>query len=216
MSGVLLLEQAVAYVRASFTKAQVKDVRAYAGEFSTAEMKNVSYNCPAILISLLGWKKPDEGGRLTGRHAKNHRMVAFVVTKNAKSREARMTEAMRLAEDLSVLLRQWAPMAQQPYASAIQAQGVTIVGLDDEPTCENLYNRAVDEQGQALWMVDWYQCAKGVIPLNQERPDVPYADRPNMRHVEIYDTARGGQAPGDTPDTSIVPDVQEKIDFEKP
>ncbi|MFI5448076.1 hypothetical protein [Polaromonas sp. UC242_47] len=127
MSGVLLLEQAVAYVRASFTKAQVKDVRAYAGEFSTAEMKNVSYNCPAILISLLGWKKPDEGGRLTGRHAKNHRMVAFVVTKNAKSREARMTEAMRLAEDLSALLRQWAPMAQQPYASAIQAQGVTIV-----------------------------------------------------------------------------------------
>ncbi|MFI5448077.1 hypothetical protein [Polaromonas sp. UC242_47] len=65
-------------------------------------------------------------------------------------------------------------------------------------------------------MVDWYQCAKGVIPLNQERPDAPYADRPNMRHVEIYDTARGGQAPGDTPDTSIVPDVQEKIDFEKP
>lgn len=216
MSGVLLLEQAVAFVRASFSKTEVKDVRQYAGEFSQAEMGKVSYTCPAILITLLGWKKPEEGSRLTGRHAKQHRLVAFIATKNAKSREARMAEAMKLAEDLSVVLRQWAPMAQEPYATAIRALDSTVIGLDDEPTCENLYNRAVDEQGQALWMVTWYQCARGAIPLGPIRPAVPYADLPDMRNVEIIDTAFGDQVPDSAVDTGIVPSVEEQINFANP
>lgn len=216
MSAVILLEQAVAFVRASFPKSRVAEVREYAGEFSAAEAKGVSYNCPAILITVLGWKPTGEGERLTGRHAKNHRMAAFVVTKHAKSREARMKEAMVIAEDLAVLLRQWAPMAQEPYATAIKALGLTIVGLDQEATCENLHNPAIDAQGQALWLVDWYQAAKGVIPINQVRPDVAYADRPAMKHVQIEDTALGGQTPDQTTESGIPPEVTEKIDFANP
>ncbi|MES1977553.1 MAG: hypothetical protein V4451_05920 [Pseudomonadota bacterium] len=213
MSAIVLLEQTVAFVRASFDKKRVTDVREYAGEFSAAEMKGVSYNCPAILITVLGWKPPSEGARLTGRHAKSHRMAAFVVTKNAKSREARMKEAMGISEDLAVLLRQWAPMAQEPYAARIKALDMTIAGLAEEPTCENLYNPTVDAQGQALWLVDWYQDAKGVIPINQVRPVVPLAD---MNHVEIEDTVRGGQTPDAPPNGDAPPSVTEQIDFAQP
>lgn len=213
MSGIILLEETVAYVRAGFDKKRVAEVREYAGEFSAAEMKGVSYNCPAILITLLGWKPAAEGARMTGRHAKSHRMAAFVVTKHAKSREARMKEAMGLSEDLAVLLRQWAPMAQEPYATRLKALDITIAGLSDEPTCENLYNQTIDAQGQALWLVDWYQDAKGVIPINHVRPVVPLA---NMSHVEIEDTVRGGQTPDAPPDSAAPLSVTEQIDFAQP
>lgn len=216
MSAVALLDQAVAFVRASFTKQQVVTVRAYAGEFSAAEVGKVSYNCPAILVTLLGWKKPGPDSRLTGRHAKNHRLVAFVVTKNAKSREARMAEAMALAEALSVVLRQWMPMQQEPYKSALQALDVTVLGLDDEASCENLYNRTIDEQGQALWMVDWYQCAKGVIPLGPVRPAVSYENLPALTHVEIEDTVHVNQTPAVAAPPELAPVVTGKIDFVNP
>lgn len=216
MSAVALLDQAVAFVRAGFTKQQVVTVQKYAGEFSSAEMKNLSYNCPAILLTVLGWKKPEAGMHLTGRHARCVRLAAFVVTKSAKDRQARMSEAMALSEQLSVLLRQWAPMVQEPSASALTALGVTAGGLEDEASCENLYNRAVDEQGQALWLVDWYQCVKGAVPLGPVRPAVPYAQLPAMTTVVIEDSAHVNQVPV----TAVVPDaaitVTEKIDFLNP
>lgn len=216
MSAVALLDQAVVFVRAGFTKQQAVTVQKYAGEFSSAEMKNLSYNCPAILLTVLGWKKPEAGMHLTGRHARCVRLAAFVVTKSAKDRQARMSEAMALSEALSVLLRQWAPMVQEPSASALSALGVTAGGLEDEASCENLYNRAVDEQGQALWLVDWYQCVKGAVPLGPVRPAVPYAQLPTMTTVVIEDSAHVNQVPV----TAVVPDaaitVTEKIDFVNP
>lgn len=213
MSAVVLLDQAVAFVRASFPKQRAKEVRKYAGEFSTAEMKNVSYDCPAILLTVLGWKKPDAGSRMTGRHAKQVRLAAFVVTKNAKSREARMAEAMLLAEDLGVLLRQWAPMVQEPSASALKALDIQALGLEDEPSCENLYNRAVDEQGQALWLVDWFQCVRGSVPISPVRPSVPYADLPDLTQVDIEDTTHVNRVPAAPPSGGAAPVVTEKIDF---
>ena len=153
---------------------------------------------------------------MTGRHARSVRLAAFVVCKNAKDREARMAEAMALAEQLAVLLRQWSPMVQEPSASAFAALGVTAVGLSAEPSCENLYNRAVDEQGQALWLVDWYQCVKGAVPLGPVRPAVPYAQLPTMTTVVIEDSAHVNQVPvaAVVPDAAIT--VTEKIDFLNP
>jgi phage gp37-like protein len=216
LSAVALLDQAVAFVRASFTRQQVATVRQYAGEFSAAEIPKLSYNCPAILITILGWKKPEAGGRLTGRHAKNYRLAAFVLCKNAKSREARMAEAMSLAEALSVVLRQWAPMTQAPYAAALAALKVTVLGLDDEANAENLYSGAVDKAGQALWMVDWYQCARGVIPLGPVRPAIPYEDLPALGEVVIEDSVHVNQIPPVPPSGDAVPTVTEKIDFVNP
>ena len=216
MSATVLLDQAVDFVRASFTKQQALTVRRYAGEFNGAEMKRVSYACPAILLTVLGWQKTDAGSRLTGRHARKARLAAFVVCKNAKDRESRMAEAMALAEDVSVLMRQWAPMAQEPYASALSALGVTASGLDDEPSCENLYNRAVDEQGQALWLVDWYQDVKGAIPLGPARPAVPYELLPDLVAVAIEDTTRVAQGPVTVPPVDAPITVTEKVSFTTP
>ena len=216
MSANVLLDQAVAFVRASFTKQQVVTVRKYAGEFTGAEMKRVSYTCPAILLTVLGWKKTEPGSRLTGRHARHVRLAAFVVCKNAKDRESRMAEAMTLAEDVSVLLRQWAPMTQEPSASAFVALGITAVGLSDEPSCENLYNHAVDEQGQALWLVDWYQDVKGAIPLGPARPAVPYDELANLVAVQIEDTTHTAQGPVTVPPPQTPITVTEKVSFTTP
>lgn len=216
MSAVALLDEAVAFIRASFTRQQVATVRPYAGEFSASEMPKISYNCPAILITVLGWKDPESGSRLTGRHAKKHRVVAFVLCKNSKSREARMTEAMAISEALCVVLRQWAPMTQEPYAARLNALGVTVMGLDGEATAENMYGRAVDDAGQALWMVDWYQCAKGVIPLGPVRPAVAYDDLPALEHVVIEDSVHVNQTPATPPSGDAAPTVTEKIDFVNP
>lgn len=216
MSATVLLDQAVAFVRAGFTKQEVVTVQKYAGEFSASEMKQLSYTCPAILLTVLGWKEAPAGARLTGRHARQVRLAAFVVTKNAKDRQARMSEAMALSESLSVLLRQWAPMTQEPSASALAALGVTVAGLEDEASCENLYSRAVDEQGQALWLVDWYQCVKGAIPLGPTRPAVPYALLPAMTTVVIEDSAHVNQIPAPLAVPAAPITVAEKIDFVNP
>ena len=153
---------------------------------------------------------------MTGRHARSVRLAAFVVCKNAKAREARMAEAMALAEQLAVLLRQWSPMVQEPSASAFAALGVTAVGLSAEPSCENLYNRAVDEQGQALWLVDWYQDVKGAIPLGPARPAVPYELLPDLTRVDIEDTTQVAHGPVsvELPQTPIT--VTEKVSFTSP
>ncbi len=127
-----------------------------------------------------------------------------------------MTEAMALAEALSVVLRQWMPMQQQPYKSALQALGVTVLGLDDEASCENLYNAAIDREGQALWMVDWYQCAKGVIPLGPVRPAIAYEDLPPLTHVVMEDTVHVNQTPEPLPSGDGPITVTEKIDFVNP
>ncbi len=216
MSASVLLDQAVAFVRAGFTKQQVLTVRKYAGEFNGAEMKRVSYACPAILLTVLGWQKPSNDSRLTGRHARTVRLAAFVVCKNAKDRESRMAEAMTLAESLTVLLRQWSPMTQEPSASALTALCITVAGLSDEPSCENLYNRAVDEQGQALWLVDWYQDIKGAIPLGPARPAVPYDQLPNLTAVEIEDTTHVAQGPVTVPPADAPITVTEKVSFTTP
>lgn len=216
MSATVLLDQAVAFIRASLTKQQAVTVKRYAGEFNGAEMKHVSYVCPAVLLTVLGWKAADAGGRMTGRHTRSVRLAAFVVCKNAKDRESRMAEAMALAENVSVLLLQWAPMAQQPYAAALTALDITASGLSDEPSCENLYNRAVDEQGQALWLVDWYQTVKGSIPIGPGRPAVPYDQLPNLVAVAIEDTTHVAQGPVtvELPQTPIT--VTEKVSFTNP
>lgn len=216
MSATVLLDQTVAFVRASFTKQQVVMVRKYAGEFNASEMTNVSYTCPAILLTVLGWQKPGGDSRLSGRHARNVRMAAFVVCKNAKDRESRMADAMTLAEQLAVLMRQWAPMTQEPSASAFAALNITAAGLSDEPSCENLFNRTVDKQGQALWMVDWYQDVKGAIPLGPARPAVPYDQLPNLTTVEIEDTTHVAQGPVTVPPPLTPLTVTEKVTFTTP
>lgn len=199
MSATILLDQAVARVRAQFTKAEVAMVQPYAGEFSAAEIPHKSYNCPAIFLTVLGWQPADGSNRLSGRNTNKVRMAAFVAVKHA-DRNKRMAGAMLLAERLALCLRQWEPMREAANTSL----PVTIAGLEADATCENLYSRALDTAGQALFLVDWHQCVKPNVPLEQLW---------DLLAVEIIDSTRGGVVPADAAATGIVPVVTEDVTF---
>ncbi len=154
MSAALLTET-LAYVRSQFTRAEVATVEAYGGEFSGEEIDKLSYNCPAVLVTVLGWNAETNGTRLSGKHVRNVRMAAFVATKHAK-RPLRMAQAMQIADKLATGLRLWQPSTTLP---------VTIAPLEEDAECENLYGRAIDRAGQALWLVSWMQCVQPALPL---------------------------------------------------
>jgi hypothetical protein len=188
--SVLLLDQVAALLRASFTPAEVAQVRTYGGEFSAGEIDKLSYNCPAILITCLGWEPHHNGKYQSGRLTRKVRMAAFVATKHAE-RALRMRLAMNLADKLSLVLQAWQPdnSADTPLCSG---------PLEDAPRCENLYNRAIDKAGQALWLVDWEQTVQAVAPL----PVLV-----DWLAVDIDDTVRRGVVPAAPPAPAPSPAV---------
>lgn len=179
MSAALLTES-LAYIRAQFTRAQVATVEAYGGEFSGEEIDKLSYNCPAILVTVLGWSPEAHGTRLAGKHVRSVRMAAFVATKHAK-REQRMAQAMAIADKLATSLTLWQPATTLP---------VTMAPLEQDPECENLYGRAIDRAGQALWLVRWEQCVA---------PDVPLDALVDWLSLDIENTARATEPPAAPP-----------------
>jgi hypothetical protein len=96
---------------------------------------------------VLGWT-PGGTRRLDGINARTLRLGAFVATKHAQ-RDKRMRDAMSLAERLSMRMRAW-----NPDSTGLP---VRIAPLEETARCENLYSRAIDKAGQALWLVDWEQ-----------------------------------------------------------
>lgn len=155
--SVLLLAQVKEHLRSKFTPQQVVDVSYYGGEFSSDEVLNSTYKCPAILIAGLGWTPPRGHERMVGKKARVVHMAAFVVTSNA-DRQDRMLEAQGLAERLDLALRMWVP---QNAPGAV----VELAAVEDDVRCENVYNRKIDAKSQALWLVSWRQCVAPLIPL---------------------------------------------------
>ena len=180
--SALLLDQTLTYIRAQFTRAEVAQVLAYGGEFSTDEIDKVGYSCPAIFVTVLGWERMEGGTRLAGVHTRNVSMAAFIAFKHAK-REQRMRGAMNLADKLALVLRTWAP-------SNIGDVPMSIAPLEHDASCENMYSRGVDKVGQAVWLVRWNQAVKPVAPL----PTLV-----DWLAVDIADTVRSGQTPAVAP-----------------
>lgn len=178
MSAVLL-DQVLAYVRSQFTKAEAATVQAYGGEFSGAEVPKLSFNCPAIFVTVLG-SVPGSGVRLAGKHARKVRMAAFVCFKHPE-RTQRMRGAMVLAEKLAMVLREWSPM--QNFAGD---PVLSIAELEEEATTENLYGPVTDKQGLALWLVGWEQAVKPARPVPQLY---------DLLAVEITDLVQPGVVP---------------------
>jgi phage gp37-like protein len=168
-----LLEATLCHIRALFTRAELATVEAYGGQFGGEEIDKLSYNCPVVLVTVLGWSPETHGTRLSGKHVRNVRMAAFVATKHAK-RELRMQQAMQIADKLAMGLRLW-----QPAGTPLE----TIAPLEADPECENLYGRAIDKVGQALWLVRWEQCVRPAVPLPQLY---------ELLHIDVYDTTRQG------------------------
>jgi hypothetical protein len=195
--SVELLQATVAHLRGAFTPQQVATVREYAGEFSAAEIERVSFTCPAIFVTCLGWAKCKEPQRLSGRRVRLNHMAAFVVVKDAQSREVRLAKCMALADQVGLLLEDWQP---------IDAATMALAPLADEPDAENLYGQALDKHGLALWMLRWKQ---------ETKPLVPAAALFELREVHIIDlTVWQGTTPAAPPPPNPRPlQVQEDVQF---
>ncbi|QDL53137.1 hypothetical protein [Rhodoferax aquaticus] len=193
-----LLDQVETYIRASFAKTEVVTVQPYGGEFNTGEMDKVSYTCPAIFVTVLGWQPLHAGHRLSGKYARQVRVAAFVVAKNAK-REVRMRQGMALAEKLCLVMRQWMPDSS---ASTL----INVGPLEDDASAENLYSRAVDKLGQSVWLVDWHQAVKPIAGADGKPALYDWLS------VAIEDTARITE-PAAAPPTGAPLTVTEKIIF---
>lgn len=175
--SALLLSAAVDYLRGQFTTAEAATVRMYAGEFSSEEVMRVSFTCPALFVTVLGWQPEHEGKRLSGKYVRNVSMAAFVAYKHAQ-RDQRMTGAMNLADKLGIVLRRWHPDNS--------SSPITIAPLEEDARCENLYGRAIDAQGLALWLVSWKQCMA---------PQVPVEQLYDLVAIDITDKTRRGTVP---------------------
>lgn len=189
-----LLQAAVDYLRAGFTRAQVATVKPYGGEFSSAESVQVSFACPAIFVTVLGWEPQLESKRLSGRNVRATHMAAFVVYKHAK-RDKRLAGAMALADTAAALLMRWAP----PDGDV----PVQVAPLMEEPTCENLYGRAIDSKSMALWHMRWEQDIKPLVTPEQQY---------DLLSIEIIDTTQQGQVQQAAPGGAALT-VTEQVDF---
>lgn len=196
--SVVLLDQVKAYIRASFSKTEAVTVEAYAGEFGAPDMEKVSYTCPAIFVTVLGWQPLHEGHRMTSKYARSVRVAAFVVAKHAK-RDQRMRGAMALAEKLCLVMRQWMP-------DNSTATLINVGPLEDDATAENLYSAAVDKLGQSVWLVDWHQAVKPIAGSDGKPALYDWLT------VAIEDTARITE-PAAAPANGVPLTVTEKISF---
>jgi hypothetical protein len=192
-----ILDQLLPYIRSQFTKQQVQTVEEYGGQFSGEELRQVSYSSPAIFVTVLGWKPGHNGDRLMGKHVREVSLAAFVTTKHVK-RELRMRAAMQIADKLALALRLWVP------DNTLATQGYTVGPLEDAPLCENLYGRAMDNEGQALWLLSWTQCIKPNVPLEQIY---------DLLAIDITDTVHQGMVVDSPAETPLPLAVTETIQF---
>lgn len=156
MSAAVLLQRAQDHVRSQFTRAELPTVEVYGGQFNGEEIDHTSFRCPAVFLAVRGWEPMPHGRWLVGQHVRGMEMSAFVVTKHTQ-RPARMAQAMLLAERLALALDRWQPDDDANTAS-------NIAPLEDDASCENLYSRAVDKKGLALWVVHWRQALQVLNP----------------------------------------------------
>lgn len=189
----VLLEQQLAYVRSLFTEQAVPTVQEYAGEFNAEEVNRMSFSCPAVLISVLGWGGAKDSKRMGNRrNARLHKCVAFVVTDDV-NRIDRMKAATAIADSLAYGLTAWTPEDQPTCA---------ISAIEEEPDAENMFGRAMDQKGLALWMLVWEQAA---MPLRS--PAAMF----DLTKVSIESTARHTSVPTSQDEPPLT--VEHKLDL---
>ncbi|MCW5300871.1 hypothetical protein DXT88_22115 [Herbaspirillum lusitanum] len=192
MNSGKLLDEIKTHIKANTVKlfATIED---YGGEFSSDEIDVKSFNAPAVFVAALGWRKIERGKTLGGKEIWRARIALFVATKHS-DRNKRMREAMERTEVLTALFQGW--------------RAEICSGPPEEIMAENLYNRAVDKKGMALWMVGWWQ---EVEFKKQQQPNAPVL--PDMKQVEISTTGKTHvPAQPETPNDSNVTHTLEMKD----
>lgn len=195
--SILLQDQAVDYIRAAFTQKEAFDVKAYSGEFAAEEIMRSQFKCPAVLVGVLGWGKPGAGDYLRTVKARVVHMVAFVVADQV-DRQARMRTAGGICDKLDLLLQAWRPEDDE--------QPAEIASPQDDIVVENLYGRAADKAGMALWMVRWRQC------LQPKAGDGGLFD---WVGIDIESTVKAVHDQGDTPEPPPPLAVTHDIKFQQ-
>jgi hypothetical protein len=150
------------YLRQALPQKDVKTIDFYGGEFDEAEIPKTEYACPAVFITCLGFGK-NESLRQGGRYAKTARVAVFVATKHG-TREGRFVECVDLVERISTLVTMWQPQCPPPVHAAANAaigqtapQSCVLPAEAQSFVAENLYNRKLDNQKHALWLLSWSQ-----------------------------------------------------------
>ncbi len=156
-------------------------VQDYGGEFSAEEMNVKGFTAPAALIACLGWR-PTRGGVMNGKRIWDLRIAVFVVTKNVK-REERMRAAMIRAEWLAAIFAEWRP-------------DDLCAGKPQDIAAENLYGRAIDKTGHALWMVSWWHQLQ--LPIERN----PYDELASLEQIEINTVGQTKVGPTSEPTDS--------------
>lgn len=134
------------------------DCHEHPGKFVWAELKEISYNAPAVFISCLGWSPADEqdASRVAGfgQVAYRVRFVAGIVTKNNKSANARNQEARLIGTSITNLL------SRQDWSKPDVLEA-------EKARCEALFVRDAEADNQSLWQLDWWH----VMAFDDESAD---------------------------------------------
>lgn len=200
--SVVLQDQAVALIRERFTPKEVFEVKPYAGEFAAEEILRSQFKCPAVLVGVLGWG-PNAGSDFF-QHPRSRTVVmaAFVVVDQAE-RVARMRAAASLSDKLDLVLRDWRPDGDEGSA---ELPADLACPQPDSIVAENLYGRAADKAGMALWMVRWRQ---SVLPREGAGGLIDWLG------IDIESTVKAVHEQGPAPETPPPLPVTHGIDFQQ-
>ena len=124
-----------------------KSVFIHAGKFTYAELRQRSFNAPALFLTCLGWKeaREEDQAALSGSELIiESRLAIGIVTSHAKGIEARNAQAQALAQSLSLLLNKndWG------LDNALTTKGLR---------AEGLFVPAAEEDNHTMWLVSWHQ-----------------------------------------------------------
>lgn len=135
-----LVTTVVAGFKAMFS--EIKQVEEYSGQLSAKGTGRVSLSPPCILVTVLSAKYQSEPG--TGEVDVVARLAAYVVSNNARSRNARNQDALTLT-DLVVI------------GTHGNRWGLDKVEPAKVERAENLVSAQFDDKGLAVWAVTWSQ-----------------------------------------------------------
>ncbi|MGE4334531.1 MAG: hypothetical protein AB7E55_00965 [Pigmentiphaga sp.] len=140
----MTVEDFLAAIVADLTRQlpELRECREHEGRFDLNEMKRLTVNSPAVLVSCLGFTRL--GGARTGTVEIELAMAAFVACAGGKSRDrAKASAALSQAVVTRVHDQLWG------FSQGVRPPA-NIRG-------ENLYSQEIDKAGVALWAITWRQ-----------------------------------------------------------
>ena len=151
----------------------LKTCEVHDGRWDAEEVKRWVVATPAVLVSWLGTAKTETPGLLWTDC--EQQLAAFVVTRDAPG--LGRGEAARALVDWLLL---YVPRARWGMSDIGEATGLRAA---------NLYSRAIDKTGVAMWMVSWRQMLRQEAAEDGTCPPLPselYSSADDDPHEKIH------------------------------